>query len=191
LTLKTTDHLDAVGSLADAINRSALVSPGPRLLDILKADLLLARGDVGEARVRYAALTGDPTGPDARSSIRRTAKIDQARAFIERKDFDSAEDALNEVAWDSPIDKLAPDWALTRLRLYQEEGQSDAAYLYAQRLLPVITDNGRTDLLFRLTDLALAHNDHDMAAKSLSELLEKHPYSEEAALAKQKWPSAL
>ena len=48
---------------------------------------------------------------------------------------------------------------------------------------------GRSELLYRLTDLALSQNDGDLAHKTLSELIKKHPYSEEAALAKEKWPT--
>ena len=95
---------------------------------------------------------------------------------------------MNEVAWQSPIEKMSPDWALTRLRLYQEQNLPVAAYLWARRLLPVVTESGRSELLFRLTDLAFAQGDNDLAYKTLSELLKKHPYSQEAAQAKEKWP---
>jgi TolA-binding protein len=136
-------------------------------------------------------LTGDPQGVDARSSIRRTAKIEQARAFIDRKDYDAAEDALREVSWQAPIEKLAPDWALTRLRLYEAENVPQAAYLWAKRLMPVIQAGGRSELLYELTGLALEQKDADLAHKTLDELLKKHPYSEEAAKAKEKWPGGI
>jgi TolA-binding protein len=187
LTLKTSDQTDGVRSLVDAINVPALSGNEPRTLAILRADLALAAGDVAGAKKQYEVMTGVPSGPDARSSIRRTALIGQARAFLDRKDFDAAEGALNEVAWQAPIEKMAPDWALTRLRLYQEENLPVAAYLWAKRLLPVITESGRSELLFRLTDLAFAQGDNDLAHKTLSELLTKHPYSQEAADAKEKW----
>jgi hypothetical protein len=83
---------------------------------------------------------------------------------------------------------MAPDWALTRLRLFQAENLPVPAYLWAKRLLPVLTEGGRSELLFRLTDLAFAQGDNDLAGKALSELLKKHPYSPEAAQAKEKWP---
>jgi hypothetical protein len=188
LLLKTSDRTDEVRSLIDAINVPTLSGDEPRSLAILRADLALATGDVAGAKKQYETLTGEPSGPDARSSIRRTAKIGQARAFLDRKDCDAAEDALNEVAWQSPIEKMASDWALTRLRLDQEENLPIVAYLWAKRLLPVVTESGRSELLFRLTDLALAQGDNDLAHKTLSELLKKHPYSEEAAQAKEKWP---
>ena len=188
LALKTSDDLKAVQSLIDGINVPALSGDQARELSLLRADMALASGDVAGARKQYEGLTGDPSGPDVRSSIRRTAKISQARAFIDRKDNEAAEDALNEVSWQAPIEKLSTDWALTRLRLYQEENLPVAAYLWAKRLLPVITGSARSELLFRLTKLAFAQGDNDLAGKSLSELLKKHPYSDEAAQAKHKWP---
>jgi hypothetical protein len=188
LVLENSDKTDEVRSDLDAINVSSLNGEERRRLAILRADLALATGDVAGARRQYQAQTGAPSGPDARSSIRRTAQIGQARAFLDRKDFDAAEAALNEVSWQAPIEKMSEDWALTRLRLYDEENLPVVAYLWARRLLPVITENGRSELLFRLTDLAIAQGDNDLAKKTLSELLQKHPYSEEAAQAKERWP---
>ena len=188
LVYKTSDKLDDVKVLLDGINAASLTDEEPHVLQLLKADMLLAAGDVPGARKEYVRLTGDPSGPDVRSSIRRTAKIGQARAYIDSKDYDAAETALNEVAWKAPIEKLSPDWALARLRLYQEEGLPGPAFIWAKRLMPVLTETGRSELLLRLTDLAFAQGDNDLAQKTLSELLKKHPYSEEAAQAKQKWP---
>jgi len=188
LLLKTTDHTDEVRSLIDAIDVPSLSGDEPRALQILRADLTLATGDIAGAKKQYEALTGAPSGPDARSSIRTTAKISQARAFLDRKDYEAAENALDDVAWQAPIEKMAPDWALTQLRLYQEQNLPVAAYFWARRLLPVITADGRSELLFRLTDLAFAQGDNTLAHKALSELLTKHPYSQEAAQAKEKWP---
>ena len=189
LLVKFTDQTADIGKLIDAINVPSLTGPQPRSLDILRGDLLLATGDVDGARKKFRALTGDPQGADARSSIRRTARIGQARAFIDRKDYEAAEEALRDVSWQAPIEKLSPDWALTRLRLYEEENLPQAAFLWGKRLLPVIANSGRTELLYRLTDIALAQNDPDLAHKTLDELLKKHPYSEEAARAKEKWPA--
>jgi TolA-binding protein len=190
LLVKTSDQTDGVHQLIDAIDPKALHGEEPRALEILRGDLLLATGDVEGARKKYREQTGDPQGADARSSIRRTAKIGQARTFIEKADYDAAEDALREVSWQAPIEKLAPDWALTRLKLYEAENLPKAAYYWARRLLPVINAGGRSELLYQLTDLATAQNDPDLAHKTLDELLKKHPYSEEAARAKEKWPQA-
>ena len=189
LLIRNSDQTDEARKLIDAINVPSLTGDDPRTLGILRGDLALAMGDIAGARKKYRDLTGDPQGADARSSIRRTAEIGQARAFIDKKDYDAAEDALQEVAWQAPIEKLSPDWALTRLRLYEAENLPRAGYFWAQRLMPVIVNGGRSELLFRLTDLAFAQNQGDLAHKTLSELLAKHPYSEEAAVAKQKWPA--
>ena len=188
LTLKTTDRTEDVRKLLDAVKVDALSGDEHRAFDTQRADLAFATGDIAGARKQYAALTNDPSGADARSSIRRTAKISQARSFIDRKDLDAAERALRQVERQSPVEVLTPDWALTRLHLYEEENLPIAAYLYAKRLLPLLTDDGRSELLFQMTSLAFAQNDNDLAKKSLAELLKKHPYSSEAAQAKAKWP---
>jgi len=189
LILKTSDHTDEVRSLIEAIQVSTLPPKESRGLAILRADLSLATGDVEGARKQYQSLTGKPSDLDVRSSIRLTARLGEARAFLDRKDFDAAEDVLNQIARETPIEKISPDWALIRLRLDQDENLPVVAYLWAKRLLPVITESGRSELLFRLTDLAFAQGDTALAQKTLRELLEKHPYSEEAAQAKEKWPA--
>ena len=187
--VKTTEHTDEVQKLIAAINPTMLTAAQSRALDILRGDLALAAGDVEGARKQYQAVTPDPQGADARSSVRRTAKIAQARSYSDGKDYDAAEDALREVSWYAPVEKLTPDWALTRLRLYQAENLTQEAYLWAKRLMPVITTAGRSELLYHLTELAMAQKDNDLAHKALTELMQKHPYSQEAAMAKEKWPS--
>lgn len=189
LTLLTTDHTDEVKSLLAAVSVPSLNGKEHRAYKMMQADLAMATGDIASARKQYDALTANPSGPDARSSVRQTGRIGQARVFLDRKDDEGAEDALDEVVQHAPLEKLAPDWTLTRLRLYQDQGLPDVAYLYAKRLLPVITGGERSELLFRLTDMAEQRGDHALAGKTLAELLQKHAYSEEAAKAKAKWPS--
>ena len=191
LTLRTTDRLDEVKALLAAVTPAALDGEEHRRFDILQADEALATGNVAEARRRYQALTGEPTGPDARSGVRTTGRIGRAKAFLERGDDPAAEEALHELAWEQPIVKLSPDWALTELRLEQAENLPGIAYLEARRLLPVLTGGGRSELLFRLTELAEQQGDHDLARRTLAELLQKHAYSDEAARAKATWPGGL
>ena len=143
------------------------------------------------ARRQYEAMTPPAHGADERSSVREIGRIDAARAFLDRKDDEAAETALNEVAEQAPLEKLSPDWEMIRLRLYQDENLPDVALLYAQRLLPVMTGGERSDLLYRLADMAQQRGDHALAGRALAELLQKHPYSEEAAKAKARWPNGL
>lgn len=191
LTLLTTDNTGQVTSLLAGIPPNSLTGEEGRRLAILQADLLVATGKVDDARKKYEDITGSPGGPDSRSSVRETGEIGQARVFIDRKDDQSAEDSLKRVAWDEPIEKLTPEWALTRLRLYEDENLPDIAIIYAKRLLNVITGSERSELLYRLTELASQKGDKDLAGKSLAELLQKHAFSEEAAKAKAKWPGGV
>jgi len=191
LTLETSDQTGQVRQLLAAIDIKTLSGEERRSFNLLEADLALATGDLALAKKQDEALTGEPSGIDARSSIRRTAEIGRARAFMDRKEFEAAEHSLNQVARQAPIEKLSPEWALAQLRLYQEENLDIPAYLWAKRLLPVIIGEGRSELLFRLTELALARGDNGLARTSLAELLQQHPYSPEAAQAKEKWPAMI
>jgi hypothetical protein len=188
LTLLTTTHTDEVQALLAGVDPKALAGKERRAYRMLEADLALATGDVASARQQYGAMTAPARGPDERSSVRETGRIDQARIFLERKDDDAAETALDQVAQQSPLKKLSPDWELIRLRLYQDENLPDIAFLYATRLLPVMTGSERSELLYGLVDLAQQRGDRAFAARMLAELLQKHPYSEEAAKAKARWP---
>ena len=187
--LRTSDRLDDVRSLLKAIEVSTLPADERRQLDILQADLALATGEVDSARSQYLALSGSVAGIDARSGVRRTSTIDTINAFIERKDFDAAAQALHEIEDQAPIEKLTPECALARVQLRWATGHPAEALLTARRLLPAFTGPGaRSELLFHITDLALQQGDSALAGKTLRELLEKHPYSERAARAKQQWP---
>jgi hypothetical protein len=191
IKLRTTDNTADVKALLDGVKVDTLVGEEKKTYDILRADLALAMGDVAGARLQYQTATGAPGGPDVRSSIRRTARIAQARSYLDQKDYESADDALWDVKLAEPIATLSPDWALTQLRAYQEEGLTNEAFIWAVRLLPVITDDGRSELLFRLTDLAYAQKLDDVGKKSLTELLKNFPYSQAAARAKEKWPDKI
>lgn len=192
ILLRTTNRTDDVAKLLGAIDLSALSKDDRRALDLLRADLALATGNVEDAKKKYQALTGEPTDVDARSSMRRMAKIEQANSFLDKKDFESAEKALWEIEWSAPIEKIAPDFAVARTRLEQERGESQVALLWARRVLPAITAaNARSSLLFRITELSFAQNDAETARKTLAELLQKYPYSEGTAKAKTKWPNEI
>ncbi|PAW76610.1 MAG: hypothetical protein B9S32_14625 [Verrucomicrobia bacterium Tous-C9LFEB] len=190
--LKSSNRVDDARTRLNAIDPLTLMPEERKAVEVMRGDLALAAGDVAGAKKIYLAQTAEATGADARSSIRRTAKIDQAAVYMEKKDFESAEKTLDDLEKQSPIDKLASDVALTRLRLYQERGESVVALIWARRLLPVLTDSGaRSQLLFRLTDLAFTQGERDSARKTLKELVEKYPYSESTAQAKGKWPSEI
>ena len=187
--LRTSDQLDEVRSLMQAIDGSVLSSDERRARDSLQGDLALASGDIEAAKKQYLALSGELSGIDVRSAVRRTSTIDTINAFTDRREFEAAEKALHEVEWQAPIEKLSSDCALARVQLLQATGRNAEALLWARRLLPVFTGaSARSELLFRITELAFNQGDKALARKTLRELLERHPYSERAARAKRQWP---
>ncbi len=187
--LRTSDQLDEVRSLIKAIDGAVLSSDERRARDSLQGDLALASGDIEAARKQYLALSGELSGIDVRSAVRRTSMIDTINSFIDRREFEAAERALHEVEWQTPIEKLSSDCALARVQLLQATGRNAEALCWARRLLPAFTGAGaRSELLFRIIELAFNQGDNALARKTLRELLERHPYSERAARAKQQWP---
>jgi len=189
--LLTSDRTDEVKALLAGIALPSLTGEDRRRCAILQADWALATGDIATARKSYTQITGNPTGPDARSGVRQTGRIGAARAFLDRGDTEAADAALQQVAWEAPIEKMSSEWALTQLKLYEAEKLPDVAYLDAKRLLPVIDDGARSELLFQMTELAAERGDRELAGKTLTELLQQHAYSEEAAQAKAKWPGGV
>jgi hypothetical protein len=194
LLLESTDQFADVKALLDGVNPAPMNYEEQRTIYIQKADLALAMGDLAGAKKLYLAVPPVAVGgqgADSRSSIRMTGGIRHAQAFLDQKDYDAAAEKLGEVAWYSPVEKMSADWALTQLQLEQEMGLTLPAYIWATRLMPVITESERSELLFRMAGLAFTLGHDDVAKKALTELLQKYPYSAEAAQAKQKWPGKI
>jgi|GEM_PF-2164241 len=190
--LSTSDQMDDVITLSKTIHPETLPPDQRREYDILQGDILLAKGDIEGTKKQYLKLSKDLSGIDARSSVRRISRLDQARSFMDTKDFDSAEKSLNDILSEAPIEKLSPDFALVYIRLLQSRDDTQVAYLLAKRLLPFLTmPSTRSDLLFHVTDLAFLQQDKKFAQKALTELIQNYPYSEAAAQAKQKWPTEI
>ena len=188
--LETSDHLDQIDALLKSIDTKVLSDDENRSLQLVRADWQLASGHVVEAKDAYELLDKDDFLGNTRNSVQVTGRIGQARAFLDQGDFPSAEDALAEVRSWAPGIILRSDWEMVRLNLYQAEKQQVRAYLWAKRLLNVITptDSVRPELLYQTAALALAESDSNLVAQVLDELQKSHPFSEEFAKARKQWP---
>jgi hypothetical protein len=188
IILPKTEQLDPVKSLLESIDPAALSDFQRRALAILRADLDLAQGNIDAARHQYQALCTTPFHGDERSSVRQTGEVGQARAFMRQNELHGAEDALNDVLTWAPTAKLSSDWALARLYLYRQENQPLKAFIWGKRLLPVVTDSSRSELLYQVAEMAFAQSDESLGRRCVQELVTKHPYAEETAKARLNWP---
>ena len=188
LMLDTLGQSDATAKLLDEIKSGALNDEQRRLLAILRADLVLARGDSAGAQTKYDGI-GRLGEPDrARYSVQRQARLESARAFLARHEFEAAENLVRTVEWEVPAERLAPDFSLVLAKVHIARQEFARALVRCQRLLVVTNDdNLRAEVLFHLVEVERALQLDALAGKSLQQLLTQHPYSEFAARAKERW----
>ena len=188
LLLDTLGQPDATGQVLAEIQPGNLTDEQRRLLAILRADLVLARGDWAGAQVQYDAL-GRLGEPDrSRYSVQRQARLESARAFLARHEFAAAENLVRTVEWEVPAERLAPDFSLVLANIHLARQELSRALLRCQRLLLVTNaDNLRAEVLFHLVEVERALQHNDRAGQTLQQLLTQYPYSEFAARAKERW----
>ena len=188
LLLDTLGQPDTASKLLDEIKPGNLNDEQRRLLEILRADLVLARGDYAGAQAKYDAI-GRRGEPDrARYSVQRQARLESARAYLARHEFEDAENLVRTVEWEVPAERLAPDFSLVLAQVHIARQEFARALLRCQRLLAVTNDdNLRAETLFHLVEVERALQLDVRAGKSLQQLLTQHPYSEFAARAKERW----
>ena len=174
--------------LLDEIQPDSLNDEQRRLLAILRADLLLARGDCAGAQAKYDAIARLGESDRARYSVLRQARLESARAFFTQHEFEAAENLVRTVEWEVPAERLAPDFSLVLAQVHIARQEYARAMLRCQRLLAVTNDdNLRAEALFHLVAVERALQLDALAGQALQQLLTQHPYSEFAARAKERW----
>ena len=188
LLLDTFGKLAESGRLIDEIQPGNLNDEQRRLLAILQADLVLARGDCAGAQAKYDAISrlGEPDR--SRYSVQRQARLESARAYLMRQELEAAENLVRTVEWEVPVERLAPDFSLVLAEVHIARSEFARALVRCQRLLTVTNDdNFRAAALFHMVEVERALQLDERAGKSLQQLLAQHPYSEFAARAKERW----
>ena len=176
------------GRLIDEIQPGNLTDEQRRLLAILHADLMLARGDSAGAQAKYEAIRrlGEPDR--SRYSVQRQARLESARAYLVRHELEAAENLVRTVEWEVPAERLAPDFSLVLAEVHIARNEYARALVRCQRLLMVTNDdNFRAAALFHMVEVERALQLDERAEKSLQQLLAQYPYSEFAARAKERW----
>jgi predicted negative regulator of RcsB-dependent stress response len=188
LLLDTWGRLDETDEVLKTMATGALNDEQRRMLAILRADLTLARGHVEEARRQYEAIGRLGELDRARYSVQRQARLESARAFVARREWEAAETLVRAVEWEVPAERLAPEFGLLMGQIHQQRGEYERAlWRYRRVLLVAGHDDLRANVLFRLVEVQAALNDNEAAERTLGELFRHYPYSEAAARAKERW----
>ena len=188
LRLHMLDRVDAAQADLQALDAGRLTESDRRMKAIYEGDLLLAQGRVDAARQAYLAVGTTASPDDTRYAIRRRARIETARDYLQRGEYDDAERVIREIEWETPVERLNTETGLMWARCHIGRQEYTAAFARCRRLLKAAeTDARRPDLLYCLVEVALAMRRPAEAADAYQRLLKDHPYSEAAARAKEKW----
>src|SRR5262249_50094244 len=151
-------------------------------------DLALAHGDVDGARAKYQAVGRLGEQDSRQREVQRQARLESARAYLARRDFETAGNIVRTVEWEAPVERLAPEFTFILVKIYMARQEYPRALWRCQRLLSVTkNDNLLAEALFDLVEIQRAMKLDQLADKTLAQLLAQHPYSESAALARERW----
>ena len=178
---------EALALLAE-ITLKSLPQDDQRWATLTRGDALLAEGKVEEARKQYLAAGNLVDAANVQQSVRLATRMEWARGLVARGEFDPAAEALHQMQWEIPLDRLSLNVGLALVEAHLGRKEYPVAAACCQRLLHVASvDTHQASLVYFLIEASLATNQKDLAAELLAKLLKEHPYSEAAAKAKDKW----
>jgi tetratricopeptide (TPR) repeat protein len=179
-------ELDEAGKILGGISSSQLATEDRRRRRLLQADLLLARGQIEEARKQYAAAAEKQTGGPFNAA--RAARLESAAILLEHGHWEDAQEALDRLQFDLPLERISLDTGLLALHLAMGRKEYQRAFTEGRTLLAVAGGDPRqSEVLYTLVEAGLALGKKEEAQKALGRLLKDFPYSESAAKAKDKW----
>ncbi len=178
--------------LLQSINENFMMSDYIRQTRLYVGDALAAQGKIEEAAKNYRAAGDLVPKTNLMHSVRGSARLESARDFIKRSEFDFAEEILRQIEWETPNDRLSAETGLPMILVHLGRKEYPLALARCQRLLYSATvDTHRADVLYCLILTELALGQRDAAQETLTKLLKDHPYSEATARAKDRWGSRL
>jgi outer membrane protein assembly factor BamD (BamD/ComL family) len=120
--------------------------------------------------------------------LRRRARLEGAQLHLARGNLDEAEQMLRAVIWDTPAEQLSLETGLALLKVHLARQEFALALTRCTSLLPLAeSDNARAELLYHFIEINFALAQEKPARDALAKLLKDHPYTEQAARAKDKW----
>jgi TolA-binding protein len=160
-----------------------------RLVELLKGDVLLASGNVTEARKTYLATKGKAVDSDPKQELRGGARLHSALDLIARGELTAGEEVLDSILYERPLERMSPETNLPLISIYLERKEFVRAAATCRRLLTVAGEDYAHEpqilLALATADLALGNSDEGQA--TLRRLLKSYPESEAAARAKLNW----
>ncbi len=186
LLIHCTGELDEAGKVLGGITGGLLTADDRRRWRLLQGDLLLARGQPEEARKQFAAAGEKQAG--AGFNAARAARLESASILLEHGHWEDAQEALDRLQLDMPLERMSLDTGLLALDLAMGRKEFQRAFTDGQTLLALAGGDPRqSEVLYSVVETGLALGKKEEAQKALGRLLKDFPYSEAAAKAKDKW----
>ncbi|MGA2543087.1 MAG: hypothetical protein ABSG78_16175 [Verrucomicrobiota bacterium] len=186
LLIHCAGELDEAGKVLGGVAGGLLNADDRRRGRLLQGDLLLARGQPEEARKQYAAAGEKQAGGPFNAA--RAARLESAAILLEHGHWEDAQEALDRLQLDMPLERMSLDTGLPALTLAMGRKEFQRAFTDGQTLLAVAGGDPRqSEVLYTVVETGLALGKNEDAQKALGRLLKDFPYSEAAAKAKDKW----
>ena len=184
-----TEVAEAQRLLVESAPNEQLSWADRRLKTIFRADALVLQGQREAALACYRQAGTAVAGNDTDYEVRRRGRIENARDYLRRKEWDAAEKVVRGLEWEWPWERLELETGMLLAEVHRGRGEYLLALGICRRLLAAApADVRRSDLL--LVAAQVCHDlkrDNDCQAL-LAQLRKEHPYSEAAALAKDRFP---
>jgi tetratricopeptide (TPR) repeat protein len=159
-----------------------------RLAVIYYGDAALTKGEIAKARAKYYEAGTVVEKGDLHYAARRRSRLESAKDFIRRKEFDAAEENIRNIEWETPVDRLGTETGLALISIYKGRKEFDFARQHCHRMLKVAPmGRARAKILYTLAEVDFALGLEDEARSAVNKLLKEHPYSEAAAFAKDRF----
>jgi tetratricopeptide (TPR) repeat protein len=162
-----------------------------RLRTIFVADAHASRGERAAAEALYLQAGTVVAANDTAYQVRRLARIENARAYLRQKEYDAAEQTVREIEWERPLERLELETGLLMLAVYRGRGEAPFALALCRRLLRAAPDDPRrSELLRAMAEVCQEQGLAEESRQTLDRLYRDHPYSEAAALARDRFGGA-
>lgn len=182
-----TDPMRALNLLDTAANDAALPEAERRLKQIFRADALVLTGRRDAAVAAYRQAGTAVAAGDTAYEVRRRARIENARDFLRRREYDTAEQVIRDLEWEWPLERLELESGLIMIGAHRGRGEGLLALTACERLLQAApADPRRPDLLLAMADVQRELGRTAACAVTLKKLFAEHPYSEAAAVARDR-----
>ena len=171
-----------------AVDERPLAEPDRRRRALLTGDAALAQGSLAAARSSYAAAGSTLNPGDAQAALKRRARLETARDYLRAREWDASARIAEEIEEQNPSDRLEAETGLILVQAQMGRQEYPLALHRCQRMLRCdLGDAARSEILLRLVECARALGFRRETEEAKRTLLEDYPYSEAAAVAKEKW----